>query len=92
VPVSFLFVAELFTPCLSVEIFISVLMLTDFYALLPNFSGVSVHADVTYWLLCAISTASVRVWSHLFAPLKTINRLRKKTMQCSLGLVGDGNF
>lgn len=50
-PVSFLFVAELFTPCLSIEIFIFVLMLTDFYALLPNFSGVSVlHADVNYWL------------------------------------------
>ena len=49
-PVSFPFVAELFTPCLSIEIFIFVLMLTDFYALLLNFSGVCVlHTDITYW-------------------------------------------
>ena len=49
-PVSFPFVAELFTPCLSIEIFIFVLMLTDFYALLLNFSGMCVlHTDITYW-------------------------------------------
>lgn len=78
-PVSFLFVAELFTPCLSIEIFIFVLMLTDFYALLPDFNGVSVlHTDIKYWLLCAISTVSVKVWSCLPAPLKNNKQIAEE--------------
>jgi len=51
VPISFPIVEELFTPCLSIETSIFVLKLTDFYELLPNFSGMPVlHPNITYWL------------------------------------------
>lgn len=76
VSITFLFVAELFTPFLNNEIFIFVLMLTDFDVLLPDFSGdvwhkvCVLHTEVKYWLYCAISTAAVKVWACLFAPLK----------------------
>jgi len=65
VPVSFPFVAKLFNPCLSIEIFTFVLMLTDFYALLLNFSGVCVlHTDVT--ILAVMCGAALSKFCHVY--------------------------